>query len=85
MIGVLTTIASLITQGISLGVVALFGLSSSRSSFDLLASGLGVGVSLIVGLIVTIIGGPIFGALFGILGSYLALNRQRPPEASYRR
>jgi hypothetical protein len=80
---VAAVIASLITQGISLGIVALLGLSSNRSSFDLLASSLGIGVSLVVGLLVTVIGGLIFGAIFGILGSYLALDRQRPRESYY--
>jgi len=80
---VAAVIASLITQGISLGFVALLGFAGGRSNFNLLTSGLGVGVSLVINLIVTIIGGLIFGAIFGVLGSYLALERQRRPEAYY--
>jgi len=80
---VAATIAALITQGITLGFVALLGLTSSRSSLDLLTSSLGVGVSLLINLIVTVVGGLLFGALFGILGSYLAFDRQRRPEAYY--
>ncbi len=86
-IGALTTvaalIASLVTQGISLGIVALLGISSSQSGFDLLTSSLGIGVSLLVTLLVTVIGGLIFGVIFGCLGSYLALDRQRPRESYY--
>jgi len=82
-IGALATVAALITQGITLGLFALLGVGGGGSATDLLSSGFGFGVSLLVNLIVTIVGGMIFGAIFGCLGSYLALDRQRRPEAYY--
>ena len=78
---VAATIAALITQGISLGVFALLGIGGGGSSTNLLSSGFRFGISLLVSLIVTIIGGLIFGTIFGCLGSYLALDRHRQPEA----
>lgn len=80
---VAATIAALITQGITLGLFALVGVVGGGSTTSLLSSGFGFGVSLLVNLIVTIGGGLIFGVVFGCLGSYLALDRQRRPEAYY--
>lgn len=81
---VAATIAALITQVISVGFIALLGLSSSsRSNLSLLSGSLGFGISLIVTLIITVVASLIFGTLFAMLGSYLAFDRQRRPESYF--